>query len=250
MEQAHIALSFAVLALGVVNCGGSDAQMKPEVPSDVTTTTAAAAPEQPARAPRPLEITEPSPSPDPNGARGLGMDKAGAPPEGVKPMAASTWEDSGKKTRHTEEAETFSDAEIVAVIDAASYAERQLAREAVKRAKGVRVRQLAQRVLSDHDDARLERVERLASLSPAENPTSADLKSNALSTVRTLEASSDQDFDRGYVDALAKQERRLLGLLDGELLPQAQNQDLRAFLQNVRTSVSSRLGTAEATHAD
>ena len=41
MGRAQVALGFAVLGLGVVACAGSDTRMRPEVPSDVTTTTGA-----------------------------------------------------------------------------------------------------------------------------------------------------------------------------------------------------------------
>jgi putative membrane protein len=247
MERAHVALGFAVLGLGVVACAGSDARMRPEVPSDVTTTTGAptatSAQSAPAAPAEPLSLpTADNAAPD---ARPIGQ--SASPPAGAQSMTASPAESPPRKTAPV--LTTFTDAEIVAVIDTEGRAERQLALEAMKRAQNARVRQIAERVLSDHQQAKLERVERIASLSPVDSATSADLKTTATRAAQRLEASSDQSFDGVYVDALAAEERQLIELLDGELIPQAQNEELRTLLQDLRTAASSRIAMAESAGA-
>lgn len=244
MEQANIALSLAALAFGVAACGGSDVRMRPDVPSDVTTTTGATAPASPtsATAPQPqnVEITQPSPSPD---GVGVGtIDKNSTYVGGPTPRSTSAWDDATRKTRHAEAALT--DPEIMAVIDSADRAERQLARETLRRTQNARVRQLAQRVLSDHGEAKMDRVERRASLVPADNETAAQLKSRGVQNVQAMQSATDRDFDQVAIDGIVAEERELLQLLDDKLIPQAQNPDLRTLLQEIRTSVSSRLGMA------
>ncbi len=254
MEQAHIAQSLALVAFAFAGaaCGEPDVHMRPELPSDVTTTTAAPAAPSPATESSvrstSVQISQPSPSsPDGDVATGArSIDKTSAPPAGAQPMPSSAW-DSSRKIRRSQA--TFTDAEIAAVVDAAGRAERQLARDAAKRAQSPRVRQIAQRVLSDHGEAKLERVERTASLSLVDSATSTELKSNAASAAQSLRLARSEDFDQLYVDALASEERRLVDLLDRELIPQAQSEELRSLLQDLRTSASSRLGMAEAAGA-
>ena len=246
MEPAKIApwvgaLAAVVTVAFAVACEGSDTRMRPEVPSDLTTTTGAAAtPASPPRTDAPA-ASPPSPIVDdegPHAASSTGPSAIGEPaaPEDSRREAI--------QTRHPAAA-AFNDSEIAAVIDAASRAERRLAREALKRATSGRVRQLAQWVLNDHSAAKLEKVERSVSLMPLENATSTDLVSSAERMAEGLASSSDQDFDRLSVDAIAGEERRIVQLLDGELIPQAQNAQLRTLLQDMRTSASSRLGMAD-----
>ena len=139
----------------------------------------------------------------------------------------------------------LSDADIAAVLDSAGKAERRLAREALKRATSARVRQIAQRLLSDNGAAKLEKVERSVPLVATDNATSAELTSSGARSAAGLASANDQDFDRLYIDALAGEERHLVQLLDGELIPQAQDAELRMLLQELRTSATSRLGMAE-----
>jgi putative membrane protein len=247
MKEANIALSVAALALGVAACGGGDEQMRPQVPSDVTTTTGGATPatmSTPSAQPQPIETTTPSPSPvvdDALPGRGP-LDKGGTLTTGPRPRSAPAWDEPSGRMRHA--ATPLTDAEIVGVVDSADRSEKQLAREVLKRTQSVRVRQLAQLSLTDHGEAKLERLERRASLTPVDNETSAQLESSFSQNIQALQSSSDRDVDQAYVDAVASEERELIRLLDDKLIPEAQNAELRTFLQEVRTTASSRLGAA------
>ena len=244
MEASNFALSLAAIAAVslLVSCEGSDTRMRPAVPSDLTTTTGAPSP---GRTPASADPAAPS-SPTIDDTTALASPASSAAhsdPSGAPLGADETAPAEPRGNRHA--AASFTDPEIAAVIDAAGRAERRLARDALKRATSPRVRQLAQWVLSDHEAAKLEKVERSVSLLPLESATSADVVSNGARTAEGLASSSDQDFDRLYVEALAGEERRLVRILDGELIPQAQNSELRTLLQEVRTSTSSRLRMAE-----
>jgi putative membrane protein len=248
MKPANSALSVAAVAAAVsafcVSCGSSDVRMRPDVPSDVTMTTGAPAPSAPSPG------TPPNAPPSPvveDRTLDRPFDIASGPD--VSPRAdsrgapTSSRDDGPRATRH--DVVGLSDADIAAVLDSAGKAERRLAREALKRATSARVRQLAQRVLSDHGAAKLEKVERSVPLVATDNATSAELTSSGARAAAGLASANDQDFDRLYIDALAGEERHLVQLLDGELIPQAQDAELRMLLQELRTSATSRLGMAE-----
>jgi predicted outer membrane protein len=139
----------------------------------------------------------------------------------------------------------LTDSEIVSIVESAGVSERQQARSALKRAQGERVRQLARLILTDRGQGQLERVEMMTMLVPVDNPTSALLRSNALRVGEGLASTSNADFDAAYVAALAGEERQFIELLGDELIPQAQNGDLRGVLEGLRTSTSSHLGMAQ-----
>ncbi len=243
MEQASIALSLAVAALSVA-CEGSDVRMRPEVPSDLTTTTGA-----PASSTRAARANGTAPAPLLLRRQRTQLRAALGPRRHLHGSVARTTGLGGRGATPRHASAPFTDPEIAAILEAAGRGERLLAREALKRATSAHVRQLAQRVLSDHGSAKLEKVEKEVALAPVDNPTSAELGSKAARAVQGLAASNPRDFDRLYVDALASEERRLVDLLDGQLIPQAQSGELRTFLQSLRTATSSRLGTAEELRA-
>jgi predicted outer membrane protein len=207
MKQATLQYWLAgSLACGIAACSGS-AATKPDATSVVTTITNASAP-----APLP-DIAAPARQPEP-----------------IRPQRASA---------------AFTDPEIAGVIDAASVVEERLARQALKRSLDQRVRQLAQRVISGHDEAKLERVERLALVSPRESSTSTALSANGASVTLSLQESSVEDFDRLFLDALSNAEHQLVELLDDEMIPQARGMELRTLLQDVRASMASRIAMVE-----
>ena len=207
MKQATIPRWLAgSLACGIAACSGS-AAVKPDATSVVTTITNASTP-----APLP-DIAAPAKQPEP-----------------IQSQRAAA---------------AFTDPEIAGIVDAASVVDERLARQALKRSLDPRVRQLAQRVISGHDEAKLERVERLALVSPRESSTSTALTANGASVTLSLQAASVEDFDGLFLDALSNAEHQLVELLDDELIPQARSLDLRMLLQDVRASMASRIGMAE-----
>jgi putative membrane protein len=227
--SAAVLASIAPFALGAIGCKGGEPPARAQDPSSssstTTTTSASAIADGPAAAPAHAEsftvAAVPSPTPvippatTPAGAAGA---TTGTPP--------------------------LSDAEIVAIVDAAGRGERLEAHEAMKKASGARVRQLAQLVLSDHDSAKLDRLERVTSLAPAPNALSEEIGSSRAHTAEQLKSAASSDFDRAYIAAQMAAGRHMIELLDDRLIPQAQNGELRTFLQDLRTSTASNLGMA------
>jgi putative membrane protein len=141
----------------------------------------------------------------------------------------------------------ISDAQIVAIVEAANGGELDQAHEAVRKAKNTRVKQFAQHMLTDHTAAgtKLTGVESKGSISPQESPTSTQLKSGGAQVMSDLKSAKGASFDTTYIDAQVKEHNGLLDLLDNKLIPQAQNADLRAMLQDVRKTVAAHLKTAQ-----
>jgi putative membrane protein len=229
MREISVALPLAALALCAAACGSSRGAMQPEVPSDVTTTTgataAAASPNAPLAAPAAPGSEPPT------------LEAASVTP------ADNGYKDATTRIHHA--AAPLSDAEIAAVAEAEGLGERQQAREATRRARSERVRQLAHLIATDRSHGRLEHVESVMALTPEENPTSADLRLSQTHVAERLRSASDGDFDRAYVDAEVDEIRQFVHMLDAQLIPQSQNLELRQALQAVRTAAASHLGMAE-----
>jgi len=66
---------------------------------------------------------------------------------------------------------------------------------------------------------------------------------------RRLDNASGPDFDRIYVAAQVDAHRKLLDILDRELLPNAKNADLKALLLDARPKVAEQLRSLEAAQA-
>jgi predicted outer membrane protein len=243
MERAKLALSITATALGVAACSGAQTQSPPpQDPTSVTMTTNAEVPVSPPIAPLPPGSTNPS----------YGDIWGSEPPPAVAPAPVTADQaappptpTTGTPTVHT--APALTDAEIAGVIDAAALSQRQEAREAAKRTNDPRVQQFAQRVLADdaHAETRLERAESTSSISSRDSATSAELRSTTTRTLDTLRTASPSELDKLYIDAQVGENRRLLELLEGTLLPATQSADLKTFLREWRASTSRHLSAAE-----
>ena len=197
------------LALAIAACA-PDAEMHPQNPVNVA-----------------LATSEPPPSPSPVGDP-LDGSNAGRP--GV----------------------LVTDSQLAAVIEAAGGAE---AREAVEllvdqpwlTEKHPSVTALAHRIESDQEASsrELKEIETKASLVPLQNPTSRQLRARSRQTIASLRSASPADLDRTFVELQVREDRDLLQLLDGTLLPRVANAELTTHLKNFRGIVARELQAAE-----
>ena len=72
------------------------------------------------------------------------------------------------------------------------------------------------------------------------------LKDEADRALKDLKNSDSENFDRIYMGQQVNMHQRTLDLLDGALIPNAKNADLRAHLENTRTHVAEHLERAKA----
>jgi putative membrane protein len=62
----------------------------------------------------------------------------------------------------------------------------------------------------------------------------------------SLKKAPAADFDRAYIDAQVDGHRKVLNTLQKELLPDANNADLKAYLEKIQPTVEKHLKAAEA----
>jgi putative membrane protein len=105
---------------------------------------------------------------------------------------------------------------------------------ALKKSQDNDVRAFAQRMIGDHtavNDQALALVKKL-NVTPEENPTSQSLTKQAEATRKKLAGLTGAAFDKAYVDNEVAFHKTVNSALSTTLIPDAQNSELKSFLQN------------------
>ncbi|MGO8997037.1 MAG: DUF4142 domain-containing protein [Polyangiaceae bacterium] len=148
-----------------------------------------------------------------------------------------------------ETAETpMTDDQIAKVIDAAESAAIEQAQEGLRRARSSTVRFFAAESLVDYGAAhsKLGALETKESMFGKEGIIADEVQARAEGTMASLQSSTHATFDTTYIEARVSTESALLALLDGRLLPQASNPELRSHLLRLRTVVAGSLRVARS----
>jgi putative membrane protein len=125
------------------------------------------------------------------------------------------------------------DPQIVHIAYTASVLDIDAAKQALDKSKNKDVRDFAQRMIGDHtavNDQALTLVKKL-NVTPEDNPTSKDLTKAAEATHQKLAALSGEAFDKAYVDNEVAYHRTVNDALSQTLIPNAQNAELKALLE-------------------
>jgi putative membrane protein len=143
---------------------------------------------------------------------------------------------------------SFTDGEILQIAHLANEGEIAQAKLALRKGQDPRVRKLAKMMLEDHAaaDAKGTGIAKREGLVAADSAASSSLASDAGRATSTLRAESGPTFDEDYVNTQVKEHQDVLSLLDGRLLPEAKDPELRAFLAEVRARVAMHLQHAQS----
>jgi len=139
------------------------------------------------------------------------------------------------------------DAQIAAIVVTANQVDIDAGKLAASRSSSKAVKELAQRMVTDHtgvNKAATELVTRLK-VKPQENDTSKSLKQTGDETLKRLKALKGADFDRAYVDNEVTYHQTVLDALDKTLIPGAKNDELKALLVKVRPAFVAHLDHAK-----
>jgi len=141
----------------------------------------------------------------------------------------------------------LSDARIAAVAVAANKVEIDAAQAARKKTKNAQVKRFASDMIRDHTSATKQAtalVKRLG-LTPEENETSRALTQAAADNLANLKPLKGKEFDKAYADQELAFHRQVLADLDDQLIPAAENADLKSLLESVRAVVAEHLDHAQ-----
>lgn len=148
-------------------------------------------------------------------------------------------------------APAMTDADIAAIVVAANTIDVQNGELALAKSSNGEVRKFAQQMVTDHNAvnrAAVELVTRLG-VTPTESATSMGLKSGADQTRARLATLSGAEFDRAYMDNEVAYHQAVLNAVDGALIPNARNAELKSTLVGVRPAFVAHLQHAQQVRA-
>ncbi|MGC4063332.1 MAG: DUF4142 domain-containing protein [Polyangiaceae bacterium] len=141
----------------------------------------------------------------------------------------------------------LSDAQVLhaaTTLNAGEVAEAQLA---VTRSQNSAVRAFAERMVTDHGTAiqQIATVAAAQQLTPVDNPTSESLRSRTATELTSLAVETTERFDRQYMLAQVAMHQDALILIDTQLVPSAQRNEIDTLLGTLRAAVAEHLSQAQ-----
>lgn len=139
--------------------------------------------------------------------------------------------------------EALNDSQIAAITDAANSAEIAQAKVAQAKAKDPAVKTFAAMMITHHGEAKQKQAK--LKLKTEESGVSTALQSDAGATLNALNSSSGKDFDKTYVAAQISEHQKVLDTINDKLLPNAKDERLKAYLEQIKPTVEQHLKQAK-----
>jgi putative membrane protein len=140
----------------------------------------------------------------------------------------------------------LTEAEVAAAMTAANQGEVEEGQLALQRGSSAPVRDLAQRIVTDHTSSneQIATLVQSAGITPKENDLSRSLQQDHQAAMDTLGSRTGADFDRAFLQRQAAAHRYVLSLLDNVFIPSAQSAAMKAQLAGDRAAVAAHLEMA------
>ena len=148
--------------------------------------------------------------------------------------------------------EKLSEPEVAGILASANGAVLEIAKLAVSRATAQEIKEFAAMLVKDHSDVtrRAGEVNSQLGQEPRESMKSMQLKASSILNLAILNAAQGIEFDKMFLGQTIERHEELLGLIDGELVPAAQSDKLKAFLTDLRSVVVAHIEAAKKLHFD
>lgn len=141
----------------------------------------------------------------------------------------------------------LNDAQIAKISDVVNSGEIEQAQLARQRAKAAKVKTFAAHMLKEHTRAKEQgtRLAKQIGLMPEQSAISEGLMADGAKTLEALKSVGAADFDAQYADAQLTAHRKVLAMLDSQMIPQATSAELKLELQKARDMVEAHLNEAQ-----
>jgi len=141
----------------------------------------------------------------------------------------------------------LSDAEVAHVAVVANQIDIAYADIAKEKSKEADILKFAETMRNDHNaviDQASALVKKL-SVTPKENSVSQKLLADAEQTKKNLRAKSGKAFNKAHIDNEVAYHQAVIDAVEGLLIPEAENAELKALLQNVVPALKTHLEHAQ-----
>jgi putative membrane protein len=145
----------------------------------------------------------------------------------------------------------LTDPEIADIVVAANQVDVEAGELAKSKATNPEVREFAERMITDHTAVNQQATELVTRLgvTPEESPTSQQLRQAGEQNRQALQGKSGAEFDRAYIDNEVAYHQQVLDAIDDTLIPNAENPELKALLEQTRPAVAAHLEHAKELQA-
>ncbi|MFS8083759.1 MAG: DUF4142 domain-containing protein [Ginsengibacter sp.] len=141
----------------------------------------------------------------------------------------------------------LTDPEIASVAVTADQIDIDYAKIAKSKSKNADVLKFAATMAKDHqsvNDQAIALAKKL-NVTPMDNPTTQSLLSGAATTKAMLNSKTGADFDKAYIDNEVAYHKAAIALVEGTLIPDASNAELKSLLQTALPIFKEHLAHAE-----
>ena len=141
----------------------------------------------------------------------------------------------------------LSDAEVAFVAVTANHIDINYAEIAKQKSKDAEVLKFAETMERDHKAviAQAAALAKKLGVTPKDNAVSKKLLADAEATKKTLRSKSGTAFNEAYIDNEVAYHKAVIGAVEGLLIPETDNQELKQLLQNVVPALKAHLMHAE-----
>lgn len=143
------------------------------------------------------------------------------------------------------------DAQIAKIVLTADNVDIEVGKLAEGKASSAKVKEFAQKMVSDHNSLNKEATElaKKVSITPEESSTSRSLKSDGDKSLAKLKKLSGAAFDKAYIDNEIAFHESVLKTMDETLTPNAKTAELKSLLETARPIFVSHLEHAKEAKA-
>jgi putative membrane protein len=140
----------------------------------------------------------------------------------------------------------LSDQDIASIVMAANTLDSTNGALARGKTSNSTVRQFGERMVREHGqlNQQVKSLGRRLNLTPGENEKVREMRNDAQDKIRDLSSKTGAEFDHAYIDAEIDMHEHVIDALDHQLIPGADNADLRNLLTQARAAVQSHLDQA------
>ena len=141
----------------------------------------------------------------------------------------------------------LSDPEVAHAAVVANKNDIGFAEIAKEKSKNADILKFAETMTNDHNAVITQAVALVTKLgvTPLDNAVSKKLNADAENTKKMLRSKSSKDFDKAYIDNEVGYHKAVISAVEGLLIPEADNKELKDLLQNVVPALKTHLAHAE-----
>ena len=141
----------------------------------------------------------------------------------------------------------LSDPEVAHVAVVANQIDIAYAAIAKEKSKDADILKFAETMTNDHNAVinQASALVKKLNVTPKENSVSQKLLADAEVTKKSLRAKSGKAFNKAYIDNEVTYHKAVIGAVEGLLIPEAENGELKALLQNIVPALKTHLEHAE-----